>query len=307
MWLIFYPPSKAPFAVANDTTHIYAQLNRTLRCGIPPSSKSAVNCFRTLQRVPNAHPQPGHLRGVHHADHSWKHLSVGHSQRSPQTRHVAPQLLAQIRQRLHLVHFRVRKVRVCVRACKYFMPAVVLRVIEMLAVGVEKLSFGKVIKTSTKQLRISETSQDISICHRALQATMWQVPLWACVCVCVLYLLTHVFMCLTPAGYYSVSLSVTEQSAMDICRSAIWEWARSKWVSVCVFLAQDVWHRRGFVHVPDAGGGDDLPAGPLGHAGHCPAAWEDDGGDGEELPGTFVLFFFSLSSVVYLISTSHTW
>lgn len=28
---------------------------------------------------------------------------------------------------------------VCVRACKYFMPAVVLRVIEMLAVGVKNL------------------------------------------------------------------------------------------------------------------------------------------------------------------------
>ncbi|XP_075906591.1 docking protein 6 isoform X2 [Nelusetta ayraudi] len=41
--------------------------------------------------------------------------------------------------------------------------------------------------------------------------------------------------------------------------------------------------RRGFVHVPDAGGRDDLPAGPLGHAGHRPAAREDDGGDGEEL------------------------
>lgn len=190
----------------------------------------------------------------------------------------------------------------CVRTCMQIFHACCCLTCDWnVSSGSEKLSFGKVIKTSTKQLRISETSQDISICHRALQATMWQVPLWACVCVCVLYLLTHVFMCLTPAGYYSVSLSVTEQSAMDICRSAIWEWARSKWVSVCVFLAQDVWHRRGFVHVPDAGGGDDLPAGPLGHAGHCPAAWEDDGGDGEELPGTFVLFFFSLSLPLFIL------
>lgn len=46
-------------------------------------------------------------------------------------------------------------------------------VIEMLVVGGKKkakLSLENVIKTLTKQLWISKTSQDISICHRALQA-----------------------------------------------------------------------------------------------------------------------------------------
>lgn len=93
----------------------------------------------------------------------------------------------------------------CVRTCMQIFHACCCLTCDWnVSSGSEKLSFGKVIKTSTKQLRIAETSQDISICCRALQATMWQVPLWMCLCVCVLYLLTHVFMCLTPAGYYSV-------------------------------------------------------------------------------------------------------
>ena len=77
-------------------------------------------------------------------------------------------------------------------------------------------------------------------------------------------------------------------------------------VSVCVFLAQDVWHGRGFVHVPDAGGGDDLPAGPLGHAGHRPAAWEDDGGDREELPGTitFLVVYQTLPAALFALRTN---
>lgn len=194
MWLIFYPPSKAPFAVVNDTTRIYAQLNRTLRCGIPPLSKSAVNCFRTLQRVPNAHPQPGHLRGVHHADHSWKHLSVGHSQRSPQTRHVAPQLLAQIRQRLHLVHFRVRKVRVCVCACKYFVPAVVLRVIEMLAVGVKNFWKGyKNFNKATSDIRNIPGYQHLPQSPSGDDVTGASVNVCLCLCTVSTHACVYVF------------------------------------------------------------------------------------------------------------------
>lgn len=68
------------------------------------------------------------------------------------------------------------------------------------------------------------------------------------------------------------------------------QWSKSArlFPPLCVFLAQDVRHGRGSVHVPNARGGDDLPASPLGHPGHRPATWEDDGGDGEELTGTSV-------------------
>lgn len=72
---------------------------------------------------------------------------------------------------------------------------------------------------------------------------------------------------------------------MNICKSAIKVCVPLP-VSVCVFLVQDVRHGRGSVHVPNSGGGDDLPASPLSNSGHCPATWEDDGGDGEELTGT---------------------
>lgn len=100
-----------------------------LNCKISPF----VNTSRAFQRVPDAHPQPGHLRGVHHADHPWKHLPVGHPQRPPQARHVAPQLAAPIRTRLHLVHLWVWKVRVredkcwCVLQKKYQKLAEVLK------------------------------------------------------------------------------------------------------------------------------------------------------------------------------------
>lgn len=140
---------------------------------------------------------------MHHADHAWKHLPVGHSQRSPQTCHVASQLPAQIRSRLHLVYFWVRKVRarfslVCVCQCNWNVSGGRKKM---------KLCFENVIKTLTKQRWIFKTTRDINICCGALQAMVWQVPLWLCVFVWILYLLTQVCLCLTSASYYiSVSL-----------------------------------------------------------------------------------------------------
>ena len=108
-----------------------------------------------------------------------------------------------------------------------------------------------------------------------------------CIFTCTLCLLAHVRVWLQSVSIWT-RLSVSEYSAVHICQIS----DQSPFLSVClcvcvcVFLAQDVWHRRGSVHVPNPGGGDDLPASPLGHHGHRPATREDDGGDGEELTGT---------------------
>lgn len=77
---------------------------------IPNDEYGFILTSRAFQRLPDAYPQPGHLRRVHHADHPREHLPVGHPQRPPQAGHVAAQLTATLRTRLHLVHLRVRKV-----------------------------------------------------------------------------------------------------------------------------------------------------------------------------------------------------
>lgn len=51
--------------------------------------------------------------------------------------------------------------------------------------GGEKKLFGSVVKTSTKQLRISKTSQDINVCCRSLQASdVTGASVSACLCLC---------------------------------------------------------------------------------------------------------------------------
>lgn len=54
---------------------------------------------------------------------------------------------------------------------------------------------------------------------------------------------------------------------------------------MCVHVLQDVWYRRGFVHVPDQRRRDDLSESSLCHTVHRWTTWTHDDGDGEELTG----------------------
>lgn len=67
--------------------------------------------LRALQRVPPPLPQPGHLWGVHDADHPREHLPVGHPQPPHQAGHLAAVLAAALRPRRHALHLRGWKVR----------------------------------------------------------------------------------------------------------------------------------------------------------------------------------------------------
>lgn len=76
-----------------------------------PDIVPAICLLRAFQRVPPPLSQPGHLWGVHDADHPWKHLPVGHSPPSHQAGHLATLLSAALRTWCHTLHLRSRTVR----------------------------------------------------------------------------------------------------------------------------------------------------------------------------------------------------
>lgn len=70
-------------------------------------------CFfsRTIQCIPYAYTKFRYLWGMYNADHTWKHLSLGHPQCQGQAGHVASELFEEIWTWLNVVYLWVWKVR----------------------------------------------------------------------------------------------------------------------------------------------------------------------------------------------------
>lgn len=66
---------------------------------------------RTIQCIPYAYTKFRYLWGMYNADHTWKHLSLGHPQCQGQAGHVASELFEEIWTWLNMVYIRIWKVR----------------------------------------------------------------------------------------------------------------------------------------------------------------------------------------------------